>query len=622
MLLENFNRTKNGYCASAALSLLGLVAIVLLNGCSADYDTFGASDYRNLEEISFAEQDGSSAVYSAEHRMEFDFVAPPESLDTWDSVTVENIDMSHFASLYLVDDEIEEFPTDSLELDSLAQKVVCSKNAVRVGDKIQVPSDHIVYVVVVSESGKKSIWQLVLNVPELEPVSSSSSAKSAKSSSSAKSAASSNASSSSAKSAASSSASSSSTKSATSSSASSSSTKKSSSSNSDESRESSDSQNSSSSAAEEPVESSDSQNSSSSAAENPVESSGSRESKSSDSSEAPAPQIISLSIAGKSAEFDADRKTFHVDDLDFRTDLTALELSEIELSEGATANVEVGESYDFGASVQVTVTNANDESETYTVKAGYQLPGSNFNTWKSDNVTPDSIWGNANTILTTTEKTTSGSMIGAKIQTSSALTKTASGSLYTAVFNPKGVGTLSMASSSTWPDGNELLDFGKPFNARPEFMEVKFSYEGKGDSCDIYILLENRTGDKNVNRKLSDVNKLVASAWFRSTKADNSGRENPDVVSVSEPDENKMRTLRLKLQYGEPLAGSPIENSSTFNTKLESSNKSAINNGLVQGTGDEPVTHIRVVFASSADGNHYKGTKGATLVIDEMKLIY
>lgn len=598
MLLENFNRTKNGYCASAALSLLGLVAIVLLNGCSADYDTFGVSDYRNLEEISFAEQDGSSAVYSAEHRMEFDFVAPSESQKIWDSLTIENIDMSHFASLYLVDGKIEEFPTDSLALDSLTKKVSRSKNAVRVGDKIQVPSDHIVYVVVVSESGKKSIWQLVLNVPELEPVSSSSSAKSAKSSSSTKSAASS-------------SASSSSTKSATSSSASSSSTKKSSSSNSDESRESSDSS-----------ESSDSQDSSSSDAEEPVESSDSRESKSSDSREAPTPRILSLSIAGKSAEFDADRKTFHVDDLDFRTDLTALELSEMELSEGATANVEVGESYDFGAGVQVIVTNANDESETYTIKAGYQLPGSNFNFWKGDNVTPDSIWGNANTILTTTEKITSGSMIGAKIQTSSALTKTASGSLYTADFNPKGVGTLSMASSSTWPDGNELLDFGKPFNARPEFMEVKFSYDGKGDSCDIYILLENRIGDKNVNRKSSDVNKLVASAWFRSTKADNSGRENPDVVSVSEPDENKMRTLRLKLQYGEPLAGSPIENSSTFNTKLESSNKSAINNGLVQGTGDEPVTHIRVVFASSADGNHYKGTKGAILVIDEMKLIY
>ena len=588
MLFENFNRTKNGYCAGVALSLLGLIAIVLLNGCSADYDTLGVSDYRNLEEISFAEQDGSSMVYSAEHSMEFDFVAPPESLETWDSLTVENIDLSHFASLYLVDDKIKEFPEDSLELDSLAEKVSYSKRALKPGDKIRVPSSHVVYVVVVSESGKKSIWKLILNVPESEK--SSSSVKNATSSSSAK-----KTSSSSAKKATSSS----SAKSAASSSSAGNSSGKSSSS----------SLGSSSSKDGKPVESS------SSVAN---ESLGSSDSV----SESPAPRILSLSIAGKSAEFDEDRKTFHVDDLDFRTDLTSLELSEMELSEGATANVEVGDSYDFGSGIQVTVTNANDESETYTVKAGYQLPGSNFNSWKDDDVTPDSIWGNANTILTTTEKITSGSMIGAQIQTSSALTKTASGSLYTAVFNPKGVGTLSMASSSTWPDGNELLDFGKPFNARPEFMEVKFSYEGKGDSCDIYILLENRTGDKNVNRKSSDVNKLVASAWFRSTKADNSGRENPDVVSVSAPDENGMRTLRLKLQYGEPLAGSPIENSSTFNTKLESSNKSAINNGLVQGSGDEPVTHIRVVFASSADGNHYKGTKGAILVIDEMKLIY
>ena len=179
-----------------------------------------------------------------------------------------------------------------------------------------------------------------------------------------------------------------------------------------------------------------------------------------------------------------------------------------------------------------------------------------------------------------------------------------------------------MASSKTWPDGNELLDFGKPFAARPEYMEVKFSYDGKGDSCDIYILLENRTGNKNVNRKSTDVNTLVASAWFRSTKADNSGRENPDVVSVSEPDENGMRTLRLKLKYGEPLEGSPIENSSTFDTVLKSSNKSAINKGLVQGTGEEPVTHIRVVFASSADGNHYEGVEGATLIVDDLKLIY
>lgn len=294
----------------------------------------------------------------------------------------------------------------------------------------------------------------------------------------------------------------------------------------------------------------------------------------------------------------------------------------MELSDGASASVTVGESYDFGMGVQVKVTNEKDESVSYSVKAGYQLPGENFNSWNKNDVTPDSIWGNANTIVETTKKVSLGSMIGAEIKTASALIKIASGSLYTADFNPNGVGTLSMASSKTWPDGNELLDFGKPFAARPEYMEVKFSYDGKGDSCDIYILLENRTGNKNVNRKSTDVNTLVASAWFRSSKADNSGRENPDVVSVSEPDENGMRTLRLKLKYGEPLEGSPIENSSTFDTVLKSSNKSAINNGLVQGTGEEPVTHIRVVFASSADGNHYEGVEDATLIVDDLKLIY
>ncbi|SIO05857.1 PCMD domain-containing protein [Fibrobacter sp. UWB11] len=557
-----------------AMCSCAVYTLVSLNGCSADYDTFGKSDYCVLSEITFAEQESSPAVYSNNHRMVFDLVAPPESLETWNSVTIDAIDMSHFASLHLVKGKVEEFPTDSVALDSLAQKISVSDESIKMGEKIDIPSSHVLYVVVISESGKKAVWQLVFNIPEVKPKSSSS--NSVKSSSSASS-------SSSVKSVASSS----------------SSAKSASSSNSGKSSESS------SSAKNESSSSAASVASSSSAAKS-----------------SQPPKILALSIAGLAAVVNEESKSIHVDDLDFRTDLTSLELSDLELSEGASANIKVGESYDFSTGVQVTVMNGNDESETYTVKAGYQLPGSNFNSWKGDDVTPDSIWGNANTILTTTKKITSGSLIGAQIQTSSVLGKVASGSLYTADFNPKGVGTLSMANASTWPDGNELLDFGKPFAARPEFMEVKFSYEGKGDSCDIYILLENRTGDRNINRKAGDVNKLVASAWFRSTKADNSGRENPDVVSVSEPDENGMRTLLLKLKYGEPLAGSPIENSSTFNTELESSNKSAVNNGLEQGSGEEPVTHIRVVFASSANGNHYEGIKGATLIIDEMRLIY
>lgn len=572
-----------------AMCSCAVYTLVSLNGCSADYDTFGKSDYHVLSEITLAEQESSPAVYTDAHRMEFDLVDPPESLRTWDSVTVESIDMSHFASLHLVKDGVSEFPTDSLELDSLAGKVSVSENAIKAGHKIAMPSDHVIYVVVISESGKGAIWQLTFNIPNVEPASSSTTKSS--SSTSPKSSGSKG-----------------------------SDSRKSSSSNKVSS--SSGAVSASSSSAKSTASSSSSVSSAASSSASNSASSSATILVSSNSTTSVAPKILALSIAGRAAVVNEESKSIHVDDLDFRTDLTSLELSELELSEGASANIEVGEAYDFGAGVQVTVSNGNGDSETYSVKAGYQLPGSNFNSWKGDDVMPDSIWGSANTLVTTTKKVTSGSMIGAEIKTSSVLTKTASGSLYTAVFNPNGVGLLSMGNADTWPDGNELLDFGKPFAARPEFMEVKFSYEGKGDSCDIYILLENRTGDKNINRKSSDVNKLVASAWFRSTKADNSGRENPDVVSVSEPDENGMRTLLLKLKYGEPLEGSPIEGSSVFLAKLKSSNKSAIHNGLVQGTGEEPVTHIRVVFASSADGNHYNGNKGATLIVDEMRLIY
>jgi hypothetical protein len=268
-------------------------------------------------------------------------------------------------------------------------------------------------------------------------------------------------------------------------------------------------------------------------------------------------------------------------------------------------------------------------SVTYTIKAGYQLPYSHFDSWDNDNYvledpTYGAIWGNANSASENTIQVTVGSGSGAQMKTSSILGKIASGSIYTADFNPNGVGLFSMASSSTWPDGNELIDFGKPFKGRPEYADVKFSYSNNdGDSCDIYIILENRTGDKNVDRSTVDVNTLVASAWFRSTsESDYTTRPNPDVVSLSEPDVNGMRTLRLKLQYGKPLPDSPIWNSSAFATELSSSNNSAIDNSVVEGTGKENVTHVRVVFASSAAGNFYKGTSGATLVVDDFKFIY
>lgn len=533
-----------------SLSLFFFVASAFF-GCTADYDTFGTSDYRSLGKIELVEQDGAPVLYSDEHRLVFRLLPPPDSLETWDSVTVEDIDISHFAALHLVESKFKDFPSDSASLDSLAQTVVYGKEPIRKGDRLRIPASLSVYVVVVSESGKPSIWQWTFKVPGVEPaVSSEGNAQSSSSS----------------------------------------------------------------------VKSSSSSSGAASSSSSVAASSSSAES----GQTADAPKILSMRIAGMDASVDSVSNIIHLDTLPFLADLSNLELSDIALSDGAFCDgVEVGAKLDLSAGMRITVKDSSERTSVYEVRAGYQLPNSGLDAWKDNDPLPDSVWGDANTILTTTKKYSSGSTIGAEITTGSALGKIASGSLYTADFNPNGVGTLSMANSSTWPDGNELLDFGKPFRARPRFFEVTFQYNGQNnDSCDMYILLENRTGDKNINRTKTDENKLVASAWYRSSTSDNSGRPNPDVVEISAPDAQGFRTVRMKLQYGTPLSGSAIENSSTFTTALQSTNERAINNGLVQGSGEEPVTHIRVVFASSAAGNRYVGVKDSKLIVDGMRLVY
>ena len=548
-----------------------LAIAFVLAGCSADYDTFGESDYNKLVDVAFAEQDGSVSVYSGEHRIKVNLKEPEKGKSTWEFVTIDSVDMSHFASLHLVESGLDEFPTDSAACDSLARAVSYSKKELEVGDRVRIPESKVVYLLVLSESGEPSIWKVEFVIPEVKPSSSSKTSSSSKSegSSSAKSEGSS----------------SSKASSSSSGKAESSSSAKSSDSNKDES------------------------------------------SSSEGSTSVEVPVIKSLEIAGKTAVLDSTGEGeniayhFHVDSLEFRTDLSNLEVTALELSEGASCDIEVGEAYDFSDNKKVVVKNGDIE-RTYTVKAGYQLPGSDFDSWKGDNMLPDSIWDNANTIVTTTTKYSSGGVVGIKMETTVVLTKVASGSTYTADFNPNGVGTLSMANASTWPDGNELINFGKKFAARPEYVEFTFAYEGKGDSCDLYVLLESRTGDENLDRGADDVNTLVASAWYRSETADNTGRENPDVVHVSEKDANGMRTVRLKFAYGKPLEGSPIEHSSVFATSLQSREKKAIDNSLVEGDGSNGVTHIRVVMASSAAGNFYEGTKGAQLIVDGMRLVY
>lgn len=767
---------------------------LFLAACTADYNTFDASDYCTLSELHFEEEASNPSVYQAEHKIIVTLEELPDSMETWDSVTVSDIDISSMASLYLVESKFSEFPTDSLELDSLAAKVAYSEKKIKSKSKIRIPSSQLVYVLVVSESGKSAIWQLKFEIPGVAPEESSSSGIDGESSSSTK----------------------------TENSETSlelkfenalevvtrgdsilvefpqgtdlSSIKLESSEipegatispvlssikdwskpqkitvtaedgtektwvvvvsrvlsaatdfqiafekqfkvnrsgdtvylklqngeaienaivdswsisegatispNPDSVKTWEDNQtfeviaengdkktwvlNLSIAEADEKVSSDKellsisaegelseatidasaktivlhlpnaaalaSVNISLSISETAshnlvVEGLDLRTSKTFQitaedmssvewtiSADFPnvAPKIESISIgSGKVAGVIDEEKGTIFFNMDFNTDkdLRSLAVSALTLSEGAeTSDIKVSSSYNFSKKLSVTVSNASGDSKTYTLQAGYQYPSMSITStdWTNDdNGNKYDLGGfdNGNNSFTKELATSTENGEVLQMATTEYMSKLASGNTFTAYFNPKGVGALSMLG---YKDGNELIDFGRPFYARPAYVEFDVKYEGKNDSCDLYVLLENRSRTtnegKNQYRTSSDVNTLVASAWYRATTVEST--DDPDVVSITDAARSGYKTIRLKFKYGTPEATSPIYNSSVFTTSLKNSN--GIDNHLVETTSpdDFDVTHIRVVMASSAQGQFYEGSKGATLWCDAIRLIY
>ena len=297
---------KNG------LSLKWLLAAFLcaaLFGCTADYDTFGQSDYRVFNEIAFEEGESGAMLYADEHKIVVSLDEIPDSLETWDSATISLLDISSMATLHLVDGKFKEFPSDSAALDSLAQELSYAKDRLHEGDKVRIPSSGTVYLMLVSESGIPSLWQVVFEIPEKKVKSSSS--KDEPGDTDAK---------------------------------------------------------SSSSSAKEGSSSSKTGDSSSGKSD---ASSGSKEPASSSSS-VKEDNSASSGDGNSSAGIDQDAGTVFLNmnyaiDLDLRD----LEIKGLELSDGATASVKVGESYNFARGLKVTLENDGVE-RTYTVKAGYQ----------------------------------------------------------------------------------------------------------------------------------------------------------------------------------------------------------------------------------------------------------
>lgn len=348
------------------------------------------------------------------------------------------------------------------------------------------------------------------------------------------------------------------------------------------------------------------------------------------------PRLLSMKIAGSTAVIDsADEggsRVFHVhyDNLTYLADLKNLVVSDIELTDGATVSgISEGNAFDLSRGLSVSVSNGEETAE-YVVQAGYQYPGSDFNHWIKDafgNKNDIEGWDNGNNDAISSAKTLTVNENEQIIKMESiyasvlGVGRFASGNMFIGYFNPKGVGTLKLTS---YDDGNELIDLGRPFSGRPRFVEFDVKYQGKGDSCDLYIILEHRSRTsnegKNQYRTSSDVNTLIASAWYRATIV--TSEDDPDVVSITDASRAGYKTVRLALKYGVPLAGSPIYNSSVFNKKLKNAN--GIDNHMVQteSPDDFDVTHIRIVMASSALGNLYEGSVGATLWADEVRLIY
>jgi len=217
---------------------------------------------------------------------------------------------------------------------------------------------------------------------------------------------------------------------------------------------------------------------------------------------------------------------------------------------------------------------------------GYQEPGADETTiWASGNAGVVTL-GDANTtpleisngdFAVKMETLDMGSLAGLTGQ------RVAAGSLFTGYFE------LNLA------DPESSAHFGTAFIARPSGFSIDYAYipgetymDGKGnvldeaDMCDIYLLLEDRSGDEV---------KRIATGWFRS------GEEKSDAFE----------RITVGLVYGELPAETPEYQKPV--------------NGLYGGP-DDAVTHISFICTSSYLGNKFKGAIGSILVVDNLELFY
>ena len=340
--------------------------------------------------------------------------------------------------------------------------------------------------------------------------------------------------------------------------------------------------------------------------------SSSSEENDSSSSEAARPQAVKL------ADLSVDGGTVTVEgskvyvEMPYGTDLSAITLSPLDAPN------------DLIRPVEMQFEDADGNVGTYNVVAGVQLPGSDFSArndfWAT---TSDAMAteGRASVALGTNYRFKAEENLsenGESLSLSSKVVtcgwgafnaiidgswKLAGGFYFVGAYSgsdAKNIYDVDYSSGTPSTDESNIakdMTFGKPFTARPIAFTVKYSYTHEANSSSsypqkslVYVMLVGESG------------KVVATGAF----SDGAGT---DMVTRTE-----------QLSYGADPFGLL-------------SGGYAIAEGLTLGTGDEDVTTIHVMFASSAyahvvaggtagSSGKYRGGENSSLTLDDFKLIY
>jgi hypothetical protein len=288
--------------------------------------------------------------------------------------------------------------------------------------------------------------------------------------------------------------------------------------------------------------------------------------------------------------------------------LSQLFADSISLSSYATITPGVGVVQDFSRPVLFTVTAEDGSTAAYTVivrrgSSTPQLDNGSLDDWytptgknyQEPGKDENTIWATSNAGVVTLSTANVNPVVVSGTDRASEMVTRDLGALGQLVGQ-------RMAAGTTFT-GKFILDvanplnsakFGVPFTGSPKSFTVSYTYapgtpyrDGRGnilsknDSCDIYLLLENR--DNNQVKRL-------ATGWFRSGTT---------VASFTD--------ITMPLTYGTLPAGTPAYQFPA--------------NGLF-GSAAEPVTHVTFVAASSAYGANYEGGTNTRLVINNVRMNY